>query len=107
MATGCDQNVFMLQVPVIDPNGMTILYGIQDLPEGVFGKCVVSDEMASFGDIGKQVALRAELNNHKCTVRTVQYPNQRDHVGMLISQVMKSDFSLLEFPLSGFQTSFV
>jgi hypothetical protein len=47
---------------------MTVLNGIQDLEEGVFGKSVISDKVASFGDVGEQVALGTKLNNDKRTV---------------------------------------
>jgi hypothetical protein len=59
---------------MVDPHGMTIFNGIQNLQESMFGKRVVSNEMASFGDVGEQVALGTELNYNKGTVRTVQYP---------------------------------
>jgi len=71
VATVCNQNVLRLQVPVIDPNGMTLLNGIQNL-QGVLGKCVVSNNMASFGDIGEQVALRKEHNFNKRKIGPVQ-----------------------------------
>jgi hypothetical protein len=68
MAIVRHQNVLGFQVPVVDPNGMTILHGIQDLEEGVFGKSIISDEVASFGDVGEQVALGTKFNNDKRTV---------------------------------------
>jgi hypothetical protein len=48
---------------MIDPNGMTVLNGIQNLQKGVLGKCVASNNMASFGDIGEQV--RTQLQQTK------------------------------------------
>lgn len=68
MAIVRHQNVLRFQVPVVDPNGMTVLHGIQNLEEGVFGKSVISDKVASFGDVGEQVALGTKLNNDKRTV---------------------------------------
>lgn len=67
------QDIFWLQVPVVDPNGMTIFNGIKDLEKSPPGKSIVADVLPSFGDIGKEIALRTVLNDDVGAIRRVHY----------------------------------
>jgi len=78
-----DQNVLWLEIPVVDSQRMAKLNRIQNLQEGMLGKGVVSHEMASFCDIGKQISLRAEFDDNKSAVWGIQYPDKRHNIGML------------------------
>ena len=57
---------------MVDPDGVAKLNGIQKLEEDVLDQCVVTNETALFGDVRKQVAFRAVLNDNKGAVWTVQ-----------------------------------
>jgi hypothetical protein len=59
-----DEDVLRLQVPVVDSNGMAVLHGIQNLEESILGQDIVSGKLASFCDVGKQVAFRAVLDDY-------------------------------------------
>lgn len=101
-----DQDIFRLEIPVVDPERMAELDGIQELQENVLGKSIVTDEASALGDVGKEIAFWAVLNNHKCAVGAVQYAHQRDHVGMLAGLIVHGDFSSLESLLTGVQSMF-
>lgn len=103
----CDQNILWLKIPVIDSNGVAVLYGIQNLEKSTLGKEIVSNKLTSLSNIGKKIAFRAKLNNNKCTIKRIHYADQRNHVGVLTGQMMELDFSLLKLPLSGVESCFV
>jgi hypothetical protein len=67
-----NQNVFGLQIPVVDSNGVAELDGVQDLEKSMFGQLVVAHESAVLSDVREQVAFRAELNHNKGTIRTLE-----------------------------------
>lgn len=50
-STVCDQDVLWLKIPMINPNGVTILYGIQNLEERMLGQDIVPNKMSSFGNV--------------------------------------------------------
>lgn len=81
---------------MIDSNGVAVLDSIQDLKEGMLGAVIIANELALLGDIGEQITFRTELDDHECTVGTVQDANQRDHIGVLAGLVMESNFPTLE-----------
>lgn len=101
-----DQNVFWLEIPMVDSNGVTILNSVQDLEENVFGKSIITDKVSLFSDVGEQVAFRAVFEHNESAVRAIQNAHQGDHVGMLASLVMQSDFAALETLLSVIQSMF-
>lgn len=100
------QDVFRLEIPMINPNGVTMLNGIQNLQESMFGKTVVSNEMAVFGDIREQISFRAELDHNEGAIRAVENADQRNHVLVLTGLVMQSDFSSLDPSLACVQAGF-
>ncbi len=106
MALVGDENVLRLQVAMVDPQGMAILNGIQNLQEGMLGQLVVAHEQARLGDVGEQVTLWAKFHHDEGAVRAVQDAEQRDHIGMLASLVMESDLPALEASLSLVQSQF-
>lgn len=63
--------------------------------------------MASFRYAGEQIALRAELYDHKGAVEAVHDPYQRHNIGVTASQVVEFDLSLLELALSRVESKFV
>jgi hypothetical protein len=63
------QNVLWLEVPVVDSNGVAVLYGIQNLEESSLGKGIITNKLASFGDVGEEVSFRAVLDDNVCAVR--------------------------------------
>ena len=97
------QDVLWLQVPVVDSNGMTIFNGIKDLEKGPSGKSIVADVLSSFGDIGKEIALRTILNDHVRAIRRVHYLYQGNNIWVNTGLVVQLDFPLLEFPLPWLQ----
>ena len=76
MALIGNQNVLRLQVTVVDPNGMAILNGIQDLEERMLGELIVSNESAVLGDVREEVSFGTEFDDHKGAVRTVENTDQ-------------------------------
>lgn len=99
----CHQDVFWLQVPVVDSNGMAIFNGIKDLKKSPPGKSIVTDVFPSFGDIGKEIALRAVLNDHIRAIRRVHYLYQGNNVWVDTGLVVQLDFPLLKLPLPWLQ----
>lgn len=99
----CHQDVFWLQIPVVDPNGMTIFNGIKDLEKSPPGKSIVADVLPSFGDIGKEIALRTVLNDHVRAIRRVHDLYQGNNIWVNTGLVVQLDFPLLEFPLPWLQ----
>lgn len=100
-----NQNVLRLQVPVVDPDGMAELDGIQDLQESMFGELVVAHKPAMFSDVREQVAFGAELHYNERAVRALEDAQQGHDIGMLARLIVKSNFPSLEAPLPGVQTS--
>ncbi len=89
---------------MVNPNGVAILDGIQNLQESMLGQVIVADEAALLGDIGEQVAFRTEFNHDERAVRTVQDAKQGDHIGVLAGLVVEGNLSSLETSLSGIQS---
>ncbi len=89
---------------MVDPNGMTILDGIQNLQEGMLGQLIVAHEPALLGDIGEQVTLGTELNHDESAIRAVQNADQRHNIGVLAGLVVQRDLSSLKASLSGIQS---
>lgn len=101
-----DENIFRLQIPMIDSYGMAILNSIQELEKGVLGQSIITHEMALFGDVGEEIAFRAILHDNIRAFWAIQNPFQGNHVGMLAGLVMKSNLSLLKSSLPGVQSMF-
>jgi hypothetical protein len=101
------QDVLRLQVPVIDPNGMAVFYGIQDLKKDSLGKIILTDILATLGDIVEQITLRAKLQNDIDTVGVVDDLQHRYHIRMCGCEVVKTYFPGLECHLSTIQGSAV
>ena len=89
---------------MVDPNGMTILDGIQNLQEGMLGQLIVAHEPALLGDVGEQVTLGTELNHDESAIRAVQNADQRHNIGVLAGLVVQRDLSSLKASLSGIQS---
>lgn len=101
-----NQNIFGLQIPVVNPNGMTILDGIQDLEEHMLGQSIVAHKTALLSNIGEQVALGTIFDYDKCAIGAIQNAHHGNHIGMLAGLVMQSDFPTLEALLSRIQSMF-
>lgn len=97
------QDVLWLQVPVVDSNGMTIFNGIKDLEKSPPGKSIVANVLPSFGDIGKEIALRTVLNDHVRAIGRVHDLYQGNNIWVNAGLVVQLDFPLLEFPLPWLQ----
>lgn len=63
-----DENVFWLQVPVVDSNRVAVFHGIQDLEESALGHGIVTNVLALLGDVGEQVTFWAVFNDNVCAV---------------------------------------
>lgn len=100
------QDVLGLQVAVVDPNGVAVLNGIQNLQESMLGQLIIAHKSALFGDVGEQVALGTKFNHDERAVRAVQDAEQRDNIGMLAGLVVQGDLSSLEASLPGIQSGF-
>lgn len=101
------QDVLRLQIPVVNPNGMAELYGIQELEEDTLDQGVIADKVALVGDAGEQVTLGAELHHDVGTIHGVHDAHEGDHVGMLAGQMVETDLALLVFELTGIQPGLV
>jgi len=99
----CHQDVFWLKVPVVDPNGVTIFNGIKDLEKSPLGKSIITDVLSSFGDIGKEISLRAVLNDDVRAIRRVHNFHQGNNIWVDTGLVVQLDFPLLELPLPWLQ----
>lgn len=97
------QDVFWLQVPVVDSNGMAIFNGIKYLEKSPPGKSIITDVLSPFGDIGKEIALRTVLNDHIGAIRRVHYLYQGNNIWVDTGLVVQLDFPLLELPLPWLQ----
>lgn len=95
----CHQDVLRLQVPVVNPNGVAELNGIQNLEKSTLGKKIVPNKMTALGDIGEQVALGTKFKHNKGAINGVHDADQGDHIGMVAGQVVQLDLPLLELPL--------
>lgn len=102
-----DQDVLRLQVPVVDSNGVAILYGIQNLEKGPLRKSVVSNVLALLRDIGEEVTFRAVLNDHIGAVRGIHDLYQGNHIGVGAGLVVELDLPLLELLLPRLQAKLV
>lgn len=100
----CDENVLRLEIPVVDSNGVAVVYSIQDLEESPLGKSVITDILSLLGDVGEEITLRAVLDDHEGAVRRIQNLYQRNYVGMGTGLMMELDLSLLKLLLTGLQT---
>ena len=56
---------------MIDVQGMTVIDSVQDLQENTLCQVIVTDVAASFGDVGKEVAVGTILDNDKGAVGRV------------------------------------
>lgn len=101
------QNVLRLQIPVVNPNGMAELYGIQELKEHTLDQGVIPDKVALVGDAGEQIAFGAELHHDVGTIRGVHDAIEGDDVGMLAGPVVETNLALLILELSGIQPGLV
>lgn len=97
------QDIFRFEVAMVDSHGMTILDGIQNLEERMFGEVIVA-VMAFLCYVREQVAFRAELQDHESTVRVGDDSQQRDNVGMLTGPVVKCYLLFLNTSLASIKT---
>ena len=67
-----NQNIFRLEVPMIDANGMAEGDSIQNLQECSFGQKIITNESVLFGNIGEEVTIRTEFDHHESAIRAVQ-----------------------------------
>jgi hypothetical protein len=102
-----DENVFRLQIPVVDPDGVAVLDGIQDLEKGALDEIFIADILALLGDVGKQVTFWAVFHYDISAVRSVHNLDQRDYVWVCTSLVVKLYLPLLEFPLARLKADLV
>jgi hypothetical protein len=66
-----DKDVLRLEVPVVDPQVMAVLDGIQDLKEHLLGEFVLTNILTTLCDVQEEIALRAVLENNIDAVRVV------------------------------------
>ena len=91
-----DQDVLRLEIPVVDSFGMAMLDCGKKLQKHVLGLEIITNVVAFLGDLGKQIALLAVLEDNVCALRAVQNLQERNHVGMLARKVMQLDLAVLE-----------
>lgn len=99
------EDVFGLQVAMIDPLGMTVNDGIQNLQEGTLGRVVVPNVGATLGDVTEEIPFRTKLEDHEGAIRCVDDTVEREHVGMLAGLVVQSYLAPLDATLARIQFS--
>jgi hypothetical protein len=93
------QDIFRLEVPVVNSIGMAKLHGIQNLKESSLGQGIITNELALLGDIREQVTFGTILHDNVCAVGRVHDLYQRDNIGVKTGLMVELNFSLLELPL--------
>lgn len=91
-----NQDVLRLEIPVVDSLGMAMLDCGKKLQKHVLGLEIITDVVAFLGDLGKQIAFLAVLENNVCALRAVQNLQEGNHIGMLARKVMQLDLAVLE-----------
>lgn len=93
------QDVLRLEVPMVNPNGVAKLYGVEDLEKDTLDELVIADIPCMLGDVGEEVTLGTILDHDKGAVRGIHDLDQGDDVGMLAGMVVELDLPLLELAL--------
>lgn len=101
------QDVLGLEVPVVDPEGVAELHGIQQLQKHTLDQGVVADKVPFVGDTGEEITLRAVFHYDVGTVLGIHDAGKGHDVGMLAGQMVQTDLTLLVLELAGVQPSLV
>ena len=65
------EDILRLEVPVVDPERMAKLYGIQDLEEHTLGQEVITDKVSLISDVREQVSFWAILHDDVGTIHGI------------------------------------
>lgn len=82
---------------------MAMFHGIQNLEKCSSDKSIIVDIPTPLGDVGKEITLRAILQNNVSAVDTIHYLQHGNDVGMGRGCVVELNLPGLEFPLSSVQ----
>lgn len=77
--------------------------GIQDLEENLLGQVILTNILASLGDVQEQVTFRAIFENNVDAIRLVHNLEHLDHIAVCGCQVVETNFTLLVGNLSALQ----
>lgn len=102
-----DKDILRLQVPVVNTNGMAELYSIQDLKENGSGQHVVAKVTSTLGNIGKEITLRAVLEDYEGAIRAVHDLGHRYNIRVAAGPVVELYLALLESPLPWLQPELI
>jgi len=102
-----DKHILWLQVPVVDTDGMAVLYSIQNLEKSTLGHGIIANELALLGDVGEQITFWAVLNHNIRAIRCIHDLDQRHHVWVGTGLMMELDLTLLELSLARLKTNLV
>jgi len=86
---------------------VAVLDSIEDLEEDAASEGIVTQIPLLLGNLGEEVALRAELEDDVCALRRIQNLQHRDDVGVLADLVVELDLPLLEAALARLQADAV
>lgn len=98
-----DEDVLGLQIPVVDPQLVAVLHGVQDLEEDLAGELILTHVLPPLGDVVEQVTLGAVLQHDVDAVRSVDDLEDRHHVAVARRQVVQPDLPGLEGHLPAVQ----
>lgn len=102
-----NQDVFRLEIPVVDSNGMAVFHGIQDLEKSPLGKGIIPNILAALRDVGEEIAFWAILNHDVRAVGGIHNLDQGNNIGVSAGLVVKLNLSLLELALSWLEANLV
>ena len=89
---------------MVDVLRVAVVDSIQDLQEDRLGQAVVADIAAAFGDVGKEIAVGAVLDDDKGAVGRVHDLDERCYVWVFAGLVVELNLALLEAFLARFET---
>jgi hypothetical protein len=67
-----NQDILRLEVPMVNPNGVAVFHGIEDLEEGGLGYEAMPDVLTLLSDVGEQITFRAIFSDHEDAVMGIE-----------------------------------
>jgi len=88
LARWTTQNVFRLEVPMVDSKPMAVGNGFQNLKKCILCSNIITNIPTSLCNIAKEISFRAVLHDHVGVFTAIHDPQKGDNVGVRRNLVM-------------------
>lgn len=95
------ENIFWLQISVVNSERVAVLDCIDELQEDIFDEVVLSKISAAVEDLCEQIVVRGIVHHDVGVISLLNDTMQGDYTRVGGGQLVQSDFADVDLPLTG------